>query len=195
MTEFKLAYVPRPQFYDFHTRKQRWAVNVCHRRASTSRRRFRWRAQTIPSSVALAWPLGGLRWRWRAFPRQGRFPLSARLGPLAGRPDVPVLIARRNPPPLRLAMRPSTAMVPRSPRFAATVSRTICLATRSNACLLWVLRSNSCAPILRTSNSVSWNMRVKTTRIDKRCIASQGEDASRGKAISALRSSSLRKPD
>jgi hypothetical protein len=33
MTEYKLDYVARPQFYDFHIRKQHWAVNVCHRRA------------------------------------------------------------------------------------------------------------------------------------------------------------------
>ena len=33
MTPYKLDYVARPQSYDFHTREQRWAVNVCHRRA------------------------------------------------------------------------------------------------------------------------------------------------------------------
>ncbi len=31
--EIDLGYVPRPQFVDFHRRKQRWACLVCHRRA------------------------------------------------------------------------------------------------------------------------------------------------------------------
>src|SRR5215207_3806021 len=33
MERINLGYQPRAQFRDFHGRKQRWAVLVCHRRA------------------------------------------------------------------------------------------------------------------------------------------------------------------